>query len=211
VIDVPEDQQARKDFLQATTDGGWAIDLGVNFHMGKWYVGVFGQYIRLNASGSYDYILTSDFVTEELTDQEKEVIDQYLNSPLALFVDFGEEIALHTNLYQLGLKIGRQFKFKNPRWDCRIELGFSKNMSSNTTSTHDEALIQSIIDAEDMVTAGSNNLEERLDFNARLEEIDDFFHEYGYIPTLDIGFSFQLNNPKKDRKKEIIKSDEIIE
>ncbi len=80
VITVPAKHQARKEFLMETTDNGWVYGLGVNANLGKWYGGIFGQHVTLNASATYRYLLTSDLYTNELSQEDKELIDFFLSS-----------------------------------------------------------------------------------------------------------------------------------
>lgn len=202
VITVPGEYQARKEFLQETTDGGWVLGAGGNYHFGKWYAGIFGQRIQLNASGTYDYILNSDLLQEELTDDEKQTLDEILDliksNPISSrLVDFEDKIFLETVLYQLGLKVGRRFFFKNPRWEFRLELAFSKNMYAQSTSDYDQGLIDQILKFD---TDG--DLADRLDFEARLDELDDIFRDYGYIPTLNFGLTYLLFIPDKIKKEQ---------
>ncbi|MEQ9063148.1 MAG: hypothetical protein RIE58_03165 [Vicingaceae bacterium] len=201
VIRVPEKHLARKDFLQATTDGGSVLGLSANFHFGNWYAGVFGQRIILNASGTYDYILNSDLLQQELSESEKEVLQAYLNSPLVFFVNFQDKIVLRTELLQLGFKVGRRFYFKNPRWECRLELGMSKNFYANSTSDYDSGLLSRIVEFGANLDGG-DDIAERLDFDARLAEVDQFFRDYGYIPTLNVGFTYLLFVPKKVKEEQ---------
>ena len=201
VINVPPEHQARKEFLQATTDDGNVQGLSLNFHFGNWYGGVFGQRIRLNASGTYDYILHSDLLQQELTADEKALLQDYLNSPLVFFVNFEDKITLHTDLYQIGGKIGRRFFFRNPRWEFRMELALSRNVSSKSTSDYDAGLLSQIV-AFGANLPGGDKIADRLDFQQRLDEVDQFFRDYGYIPTLNFGLTYLLFVPKKVKEEQ---------
>lgn len=193
-ISVPAKQVARKEFLQETTEGGSVFDFGLNLHYRKWYCGVFGQMIQLNAAGSYEYILNSKLVKEELRVDEKFTLDSILDLPwVPLLVNFEDEIALHTKLFQLGFKVGKRFQFKNPRWSARIELSITKNIYAKSTSSYDNTIVS-------LITNGNPNLAERLDFDARLAEVDKFFSDYGYIPGASFGISYLIYSWKKDNE-----------
>jgi len=196
VIRVPEKHKARKDFLQETTDGGWVLGTGANFNFGNWYAGVFGQRVILNASGTYKFILGSDLLQQELTEDEKTQLDLAIGL-FGPFVNLNDEITLHTELYQLGLKIGRRFFFRNPRFEFRLEFAFSKNMYAKTTTNYDEGLVNNIIALDP-----GGQLSERLDFNKRIEEVDVFFRDYGYIPTINTGLTYLLFIPDKVKKEQ---------
>ena len=226
VINVPTEHQARKEFLMETTDDGWVFGIGANANFGKWYAGLFGQHITLNASATYEYLLTSDLYTNELSQDEKDLISFFVNSGAAEDINLlgtsfnlSDEMKVKTQIFQAGLKIGRRFFFKNPRWEIRTELAFSKNIYSKTNSTYDEALFNDVISTYNALkenpallenplvkdyldNLGVNipldaDLEGALDFEEKEQEVDDFFHQYGYIPTLNIHLSYLLWVPKK--------------
>ena len=197
-INVPAEQESRKDFLQLTTDDGWAIGVGGNLHKNKWYFGVYGQLIRLNASGSYREIINSDLIQNDIASGEKALLDSVLmllDNPLGrLIVDLDDKISTKTMLFQLGLKAGRKFQFKDPKWSMNVELGITANMYANTTTIYDRDLAPIIESFAQNQVTGSNSgqIQENLDFERQGERIDEFFKDYGYIPGLRIGVSYLL-------------------
>jgi len=202
-IKVPSKQQARKEFLQDLSDDGNALSFGVNMHKNKWYFGVYCQYIKLNASGSYDEILNSELIQEEFTDEEKAILDSVLTilrTPLGgLILNLNDRVSIETSLFQLGVKVGRQFQFKNPKLSMNVELGITANMYANTKTTYDRSLSSRVesIAQNQLSTSSGDQIIENLDFDARGEEVNQFFEDYGYIPGLRIGFSYLLY--KKDK------------
>jgi hypothetical protein len=197
-IRVPSKHQARKDFLQALTDDGSVFGFGVNFHHNKWYFGVHGQFIKLNASGSYDEILSSDLVQEEFTSEEKMVLDSVLTilrSPFGgLILNLNNRVSMETSLFQLGIKVGRRFQFNNPKLSMNVELGITANVNAKTKTTYDRSLYSRVEGiARNQLSASSGDLIlENLNFDERGEEVNQFFEDYGYIPGLRIGFSYLL-------------------
>jgi|GEM_PF-3918560 len=196
-ISVPDNLKAQIDFLQLTTDDGSVIEIGSNYHYQKWYGGLYLQRIRLNASGNYREIINSDLIQEDLNAGERREINEFLNSPLALFVNFEEKVELETTLIQLGLRVGRQFYFKNPKLSMLVELGLSKNMSSKSEGFYDEQLLQRVIGLEQQILGTQGRLEEGLNIENRLDDIDDMFNDYGYIPSLTIGISYKIHSWKE--------------
>lgn len=194
VIRVPSKHKARKEFLQETTDGGWVIGTGANYNFKNWYAGLFIQQIQLNASGSYRYILNSDLLQQEMTPEEKQQLDIALGI-FGPFVNLNDEISLQTKLLQGGLKVGRRFFFKNPRFEFRLELAYSMNLNARTTTNYDVSLVNEIVNLDP-----TSDLSERLDFNTRVKEVDQFFIDYGYIPTLNAGLTYLLFIPDKVKK-----------
>ena len=48
----------------------------------------------------------------------------------------------------------------------------------------------------------NNDLSDRLDFDARVSEVDVFFKDYGYISTLNFGLTYLLFIPDKVKKEQ---------
>jgi len=120
--------------------------------------------------------------------------------------------------WQGGLKVGRRFFFKNPRWEFRAEFAFSKNLSATTSSDYDAELFDNIKsqykvlqfigkndpelikDLEELYGVQiplNQDLDKLLDFETRESDMEDWFHEYGYIPTLNFHLTYLLFVPQK--------------
>jgi hypothetical protein len=202
-INVPSKFQSRKEFLQELTDDGSVVAFGGNFHKNKWYFGLHFQYIQLNASGSYDQILNNDLVQEELSSSEQILLDSVLTllrSPIGSFViNLDNRVAMETSLFQMGLKVGRQFQFKNPKWSMNIELGLTANLHATTETYYDRNLLNRIEFLANTQFTGSSSEQilENLNFDERGEQVNEFFRDYGYIPGLRIGFSYLLYKKEK--------------
>ncbi len=227
VIDVPEKWQARKEFLMETTDYGYVFGAGLNGHYKKWYGGVFFQRLDLYASASYEYILGSELFREELTQDQKNLVDAFLSEENTVGnfsdLDLSQTMKLNMLAFQGGLKIGRRFFFKNKRWEFRAEFAFSKNFRTTTESEYDEELFDDVIstyntikllsvtnpelieqleDALGMEIPLDVDLENILNLERKEDEISEWFHEYGYIPTLNFHLTYLLWVPNKLKKQE---------
>jgi hypothetical protein len=133
---------------------------------------------------------------QELTDEEK----QLLKTTVAIFGPFtnlNDEISLRMELFQLGLKVGHRFFFRNPRFEFRLELAYSMNLYANTTTNYDRSLADRIV-----ANNPSGDLGQRLDFEGRVKDVDAFFKDYGYIPTLNAGLCYLLFIPDKVKKEQ---------
>ena len=227
VISVPEKHQPRKDFLMETTDDGWVWEMGINGHFKKWYGGIFVQRLELHASASYRYILGSELFQQEISPEDRVLVDLFLDQDIDLVgvagVDLDDIMRINTVAWQGGIKFGRRFFFKNRRWEFRADIGISKNLSSDTESEYDKDLFSSIqsqyaalqlyaaynpegfADIEDQLDIKiplDVQLESILDFETKEDEIDDWFHEYAYIPTLNMRFTYLLFIPNKLKQEQ---------
>ena len=197
-INVPSRLESRKDFIQDFTNDGSVLGLGLNVHKNKWYIGIQGQHIQLNGSSSYNEIINSDFVQNDLAPGEKQLLDSVLNilrSPIGrLLVDLEDQVSIETNLIQLGLKVGRQIQFKDSKFSMNVELGITANIQATTKTTYDQALASQIeVFAQNFVTgSNSNQLIENLDFEQQGELVNEFFEDYGFIPSLRVGVVYRL-------------------
>jgi len=98
---------------------GLVVDLGGNYHFGKNYVGVYGQWINLTAA-----------------DTPFELVESYFGIVLPvppIVPGFTPELSLQSELFQLGLLYGRRFSFKNhPAIEIHTEFAVSKNLGSRS-------------------------------------------------------------------------------
>mgnify|MGYP001361437455 CR=1 FL=1 len=197
-IKVPSKHEARKDFLQEITDDGSVIAFGGNVHKNKWYFGIHCQFIKLNASTSYEQLLVNELIQEELSSSEQALLDSVLmllKGPFGRFIfNLDERVSMESSLFQLGLKIGRQFQFKNPKWSMNVELGLTANMYTKTETFYDRNLVSRVenLARTQLSSEDSEQILKHLNFDERGEQVNEFFRDYGYIPGLRIGFSYLL-------------------
>lgn len=113
--------------------------------------------------------------------------------------------------------------FKNPRWEFRAELGVSRNIQSNTESEYDEDLFNTIQGYYNTLIAISKvrpdlieyyedkyqikipldlDINELLNFEQKEDELDDWFHQYAIIPTLNLRLTYLIFVPKKVKDKQ---------
>jgi hypothetical protein len=202
-IRVPSDKESLKDFLKDITDDGNVLSLGVNYHKDKWYFGVKAQYIKLYGSGSYRDIINSDLVREGLASGEKILLDSVLSAldnPIArLFVNLEDEVRMESSLFQLGLKVGREFQFKNPKLSMNLELGLTANMSASTKTSYDQNLVSALESFALNQVTGSNRdqILENIDLVTEGGQLNEFFEDYAYIPSLSIGLAYSLYKKEK--------------
>ncbi len=115
---------------------GLIIDVGVNYHFGKNYMGVYGQWINLTAA-----------------DTPFELVENYLgiSFPIPPFIpDFVPEVSLQSELFQLGLLYGRRFSFKNhPAIEIHTEFAVSKNLGSRSKLSSENVEVDFVNDQVD--------------------------------------------------------------
>lgn len=128
----------------------------------KYYIGVYGQWTYLREN-----------------DAPKDVIEAYYGTDIDTAPSkrnrqrSGNSLTLESNLYNLGLLVGRSFFFKNPRLQLRIELATAKTLTSSS---------QISSEARDLST-----LSEKVDVI-----LGDYYWNYGYIPTLNVYLVYQF-------------------
>lgn len=145
---------------------GMVYDGGIRFHYRKNYFGVYAQYINLAAQ-----------------DAPQDLVESYLGIDLSPyrkpkpFVTKNIEVALESNLLQLGVLYGRRFVFKNPKFEIRTELGISKNITSQSYFYIDGSKSESLSEVTN-------------------EELKPIYMDYAYIPTINLYLVYNLWSKK---------------
>lgn len=152
--------------IRKSFEGGVVIGAGPNFHFGKNYIGVFGQYMRLKTGG----ITPAD----ALSIQFKKDFSQFDVTGLPVFV-----FNMQSSMFNTGLLYGRQFTLRNPRFAINAEAGIAKVVASKNNFSSNRSLIDR--------TRFATNLYRELD-----EEIRSAYWKHGFIPTLNLYFVYHL-------------------
>lgn len=152
--------------IRKSFQGGAVLGLGPNYHFGKNYVGVYAQYMRLNAGG----ITPADALSIHF---EKDFSQfDLLSLPAFTFT-------MQSNLFNAGILAGRSFSLRNPRCAINAELGLSKVLASGNSFASNRNLVDQ--------TRFAANLYRELD-----EEMRGAFWRHGLIPTLNLYFVYHL-------------------
>jgi uncharacterized caspase-like protein len=143
---------------------GVVLEAGLNYNFRKSYVGVFYQQINLRGGSSPAYVYQSQFDTDINTLPVKPNSTTQIETSLTI----------QSNLSQLGFLYGRRFMLKNPRFEIDVEAGISKNVGSVTKVT-------------------SENREVGTLDNEVNKELDDYYSQYAYIPSLTVAFVYNIS------------------
>jgi hypothetical protein len=146
---------------------GSSLSIGVNVHANSpWYAGLFGQYVHL----------TSGAITpaDGLGLYFKRDFSGFgpLASPALVF-------EMQSNLWLGGLRVGRSFQFADSRFGLNLEAGLGKIFATRNTFASNRSLVDAL------------GITQRL--YADLDhEIDSSLRQHGYLPTLDVLFTYRL-------------------
>ena len=152
--------------IRKSFQSGIVFGLGPNFHFGKNYLSVFGQYMRLKGGG----ITPADALSIHF----KKDFSQFDINGLPAF-----EFAMQSNIINAGLLFGRQFHLRNPRFAIKAEAGIAKIIASKNSFSSN----RNIVDG----TRFASNLYKELD-----EEMRSAYWKHGFIPTLNLYLVYHL-------------------
>ena len=145
---------------------GTLLGVGANYHFGKNYAGVFGQYIHLQGGG----ITPAD------------ALSVYFKQDFSGFDPMGLpafELNMQSNLLNTGILFGHGFQLHNPHFSINTEVGFSKIVASKNTFSSNRSLIDQ--------TALGQNIYKEID-----KEMRAAYWKYGFIPSISIYFVYHL-------------------
>ncbi len=128
LLDVDEDAL---DVAERAFDQGGVYDIGANLNIGKGYVGVFGQFVRLRGSGT-----------------PIELLEAFLNLDLSPYYLPGtnRSVTLRSTLYQAGARLGTRIPVFEPDLELHLELSFSVNIDSESSFTTEASLPEFVYD-----------------------------------------------------------------
>ncbi len=139
--------------------------LGGNYHFGKNYVGIYGQYANLKGEASL-----------------QDAASAYFNRDLSFLSPFGInilEISAVSNLTNLGLLYGRRFVLPDPRFEILAEAGFAKIIGSSNSFSTNQALIERVPLVQ--------QLYRNLDY-----DFSQAYRKYGYLPTINVYITYHF-------------------
>lgn len=152
--------------IKKAFNSGTIISIGPNYHFGRNYVGIFGQYMHLNGGG----ITAADALSVYL----KRDVSQSDLSSLPVF-----EFSAKSNLVNAGALLGHEFRLHNPKFSIKGEIGLSKIVSSKNSFASSLTLIDQ--------TSFAQNIYKQID-----QEVKDAYRKYGYIPTINLYLVYHL-------------------
>lgn len=145
---------------------GTLIGIGPNYHFGKNYVGIYGQYMHLKGGGITPADALSVYFKKDFT--------QFNLTGLPVF-----EFSMQSNAVNAGTFFGHEFRLRNPRFSLQGEAGLSKIVASESGFTSNRTLIDQ--------TAFARNLYREMD-----REMRDAYWKYGFMPTVNLYLAYHL-------------------
>lgn len=138
-------------------------ELNFNYNFGRNYVGAFGQIIGVQA-GNASMAVVEDYFN---TNQQ----DYPFRPGKAGTSD--KYVTVRTRLYQAGALIGHRFPFKDSRFEIDLEMGLSANIGSKSKMYSENRDLTKLSDRFDST-------------------LNDFYHQYAFIPSIGVLFVYKL-------------------
>jgi hypothetical protein len=152
--------------IRKAFQNGVVFGVGPNLHFGNNYVGVYGQYMRLQGGG----ITPAD----ALSIYFKKDFSAFDVNGLPVF-----EFTMQSNAVNAGALFGHRFPFRNPRLAMHGEVSLSKIVASKNSFSSNRTIVDR--------TAFARNIYAEID-----EEMQKAYWKYGFIPTLNLYLVYRL-------------------
>ena len=152
--------------IKKAFQSGSVFSIGPNYHFGKNYVGVYGQYLHLTGGGITPADALSIYFKKDFT--------QFDITGLPAF-----QFSMQSNIFNVGALFGHQFQLGNPHLSLNGEVGFAKIVASENTFSSNRTLIDQ--------TSLARNLYSEIDQSIRKDYV-----KYGYIPTINVYLVFRF-------------------
>jgi hypothetical protein len=151
--------------IENSLQNGLMATLGANYHFGKNYLGVYGQYAHLKGETSLAEAASAYFGRDL----------SFLN-PLGISI---LELSARSNLYNVGVIYGRRFTLPNPRFEILAEAGFGKILGSSNKFATNQMLIERI--------ALVQQLYKQMD-----KDFNSAYWKHGFLPSINVYLTYQF-------------------
>jgi hypothetical protein len=145
---------------------GSVFSIGPDYHFGKNYIGIYGQYIHLKGGGVTPADALSVYFKKDFTGFDI--------TSLPLF-----EFNMQSDIINAGALFGRRFQLRNPQFSINGEIGLSKMVASKNSFSSNRTIIDG--------TVLARNLYKELD-----NEMRDAYWKHGFIPTINLYLVYQF-------------------
>lgn len=145
---------------------GSLLGIGLDYHFGKNYAGISGQYIDLKGGG----ITPAD------------ALSVYFNQDFSNFDPTGLpafEFNMQSDILNINAIFGHEFQLRNPHLSLNTEVGLSKIVASKNYFSSNRSLVDG--------TAFARNIYNKLD-----KEMRTAFWKYGFVPTISVYLVYRL-------------------
>lgn len=151
--------------IEKSLDHGLMFTLGGNYHIGKNYIGIFGQHARLKGDISLENAAIA-----------------YFDSDLSFLSPFGMsllEVSARSNIYNVGILYGRKIILPNPRFEILAEAGIAKVLLSKNYFSTNQRLVEQL----PLVKQVYRNMD---------RDFQEAYLRYGYIPTINLYLNYHF-------------------
>lgn len=152
--------------IKKSFKSGTVFSVGPNYHFGKNYAGVYGQYMHLRGGGVTPADALSVYFKKDFTEFDVTGLPAF-------------EFSMHSNIINAGALFGHRFDLHNPRFSINGEVGLSKIVASKNSFASNRTLIDQ--------TTVAQNLYKEID-----TEMRDAYWKHGFIPTLNLYLVYHL-------------------
>ncbi|QMU29173.1 hypothetical protein [Adhaeribacter radiodurans] len=146
--------------------GGTLLATGANYHFGKSYTGLYGQYIHLRSGGVTPADALGIYFKQDFSNFDPQGLPSFVFS-------------MQSNLWQVGALYGRQFHFSNPRWRLDAEFSLGKVIASTSSFSSNRLAVDR--------TGLAQTLYQYLD-----REVGTAYQQHGWLPTINLYLVYQL-------------------
>ena len=152
--------------IEKSFRGGTFLGAGVNYHFGKSYAGLHGQYLRLRSGGVTPADALGIYFDRDFSNFDPQGLPDF-------------EFSMQSNLFQLGALYGRQFQLPHPRWRIDAELSVTKVIASSSTFASNRPSVDR--------TGLAKSLYQILN-----REVGEAYRQHGWLPTINLYLVYQL-------------------
>lgn len=152
--------------IEKSFRGGTLLGLGANYHFGKNYAGLYGQYLHLRSGGVTPADALGIYFKGDFSGFDPKGLP-------------GFEFSMQSNLFQLGALYGRQFQLPHPRWRIDAEVSLAKVIASTSTF------------ASNRPTVDRTGLAKSL-YQTLNREVGEAYRQHGWLPTINVYLVYQL-------------------
>ena len=152
--------------IEKSFRGGTLLGAGANYHFGKNYAGVYGQYLHLRSGGVSPADALGIYFKQDFSGFDPRGVPNFVFS-------------MQSNLFQVGALYGRQFQLPHPRWRVDAELSLAKVVASKSTFASNRPIIDR--------TGLAQSLYQTLN-----REVGAAYRQHGWLPTINVYLVYQL-------------------
>ncbi|MEJ7681727.1 MAG: hypothetical protein WKG06_28545 [Segetibacter sp.] len=145
---------------------GTLVGIGSNYHFGKNFFGISGQYIHLKGGGITPADALSVYFKQDFSSFDLTGVPAF-------------EFNMQSDILNLGALFGHEFQLHNPNFSINTEVGLSKIVASKNYFSSNRTVIDG--------SAFGQNIYKELD-----KEMKKDYWKYGFIPNISVYLVYHL-------------------